>query len=45
MRGQQVACFKGKNGVDTINELDEDKMQSCIDYITQRSDNSSEVLI
>ena len=32
-------------GVDTINELDEDKMQSCIDYITQRSDNNIEALI
>ncbi len=34
-----------KAGVETIEELDEDKVQSCIDYIAVRSDNTIETII
>jgi len=40
-----VSKWCSKAGVETINELDDSKLQSCIDYIVQRSDNNAEHLI
>lgn len=40
-----VSKWCSKAGVETINELDHDKLQSCIDYIVHRSSNNAEHLI
>lgn len=42
---EMVGKWCDKAGVNTVEELDEDKVQSCIDYIAQKSDNMAEMVV
>jgi phage recombination protein Bet len=40
-----IGKWCNKAGVNTVAELDEDKVQSCIEYIVGKSDNVNEILV
>lgn len=42
---EMIGKWCDKAGVETIEELDQDKVQSCIDYIAKKNDNVAEILI